>query len=120
MGNARWLSLSRWPGFGQAGAAWDNGHSSGCRSSVYSCSLTQAGQFPGQISPSHRVLPRAESVEMCLEPKLPSSEIGEAGALCAGAHHTPSDLSIEYDVQGCQLEKNGPFVVRYTPILTRY
>ncbi len=38
------------------------------------------------------------------EPNLPSSEIGEAGALCAGAHHTPSVLSIENDVKGVNQE----------------
>jgi hypothetical protein len=43
------------------------------------------------------------------EPNLPSSEIGEAGALCAGAHHTPSGLSIEHAMQGCQPGKNGSF-----------
>jgi hypothetical protein len=65
--------------------------------------LAQSGQFPDQVSTSDRVLSRAKSVETCPEPDLSSSEIGEAAALCARAHSTPSDLSIEHDVQGCQL-----------------
>jgi hypothetical protein len=62
--------------------------------------LAQSGQFPGQVSTSHGVPSRAKSVETCPEPNLPSSEIGEAGALCAGAHSTPSGISIEHDVKG--------------------
>jgi hypothetical protein len=46
--------------------------------------------------------PGPSPLKRAQDPNLPSSEIGEAGALCAGAHHTPSDLSIEYAVQGCQ------------------
>src|SRR2546427_7244322 len=61
-------------------------------------------------SPRHmECCPGPSSLKRAREPNLPSSEIGEAGALCAGAHHTPSDLSIEHAVQGCQPGKSGPF-----------
>jgi hypothetical protein len=51
--------------------------------------LAQSGQFPGQVSISHRVPARAKSIETCPESKLPSSEISEAGTLCAErtTHH---------------------------------
>ncbi len=54
--------------------------------------------------------PELSPLKRVREPKLPSSEFGEAGALCAGAHHTPSGLSIEYDVQVRQAGKKGCFL----------
>ncbi len=55
-------------------------------------------------SPHHwGCCPGPSPLKRVREPNLPSSEIGEAGALCAEAHSTPSGLSIEHDVQGCQL-----------------
>src|SRR5690349_3205399 len=51
--------------------------------------------------------PEPGPLKRAREPNLPSSEFGEAGALCAGAHHTPSALSIEYDVHVRQPKKNG-------------
>src|SRR2546428_3855412 len=58
-------------------------------------------------SPRHmECCPGPSSLKRAREPNLPSSEIGEAGALCAGAHHTPSDLTIEHAVLGCQPGKS--------------
>src|SRR5215467_10374730 len=49
--------------------------------------------------------PGPSPLKCAREPNLPSSEIGEAGALCAGAHRTPPGLSIEHGVEVCQLRK---------------
>src|SRR5262249_22143428 len=57
-------------------------------------------------SPRYMVYcPGPSPLKCAREPNLPSSEIGEAGALCAGAHRAPPDLSIEHDSEVCQLRK---------------
>ncbi len=52
----------------------------------------------------HGILTRASPLKCARESNFPSSEIGEAGALCAGAHQTLSDVSIGHDVEVSQLE----------------
>ena len=75
--------------------------------------LAQLGPCSGQVSTSIGGCPRRGPLKGAQESNLPSSEIDEARALCAKAHHTLSSISICNDAELCQSGKSGCFLYVY-------